>query len=63
MKKMYFCLLKSKSSNGHHAIEGMYEDLKDMLGCGVDLITDGGLLPFARESADRNKLLIYEITA
>jgi hypothetical protein len=26
---------------------GMYEDLKDLLGCEVDLITDGGLLPFA----------------
>lgn len=42
---------------------GMYEDLKDLLGCEVDLITDGGLLPFARESADRDKILIYERTA
>lgn len=39
---------------------GMYEDLKELLGCEVDLITDGGLLPFARESADRDKILIYE---
>ncbi|MBP3766737.1 MAG: nucleotidyltransferase domain-containing protein [Prevotella sp.] len=39
---------------------GIYQDLKDMLGCEVDLITDGGLMPFARESADRDKILIYE---
>ena len=41
---------------------GMYEDLKDLLGCEVDLITVGGLLPFAKESADRDKILIYERT-
>jgi len=39
---------------------GMYEDLKVLLGREVDLITEGGLLPFARESADRDKILIYE---
>lgn len=37
----------------------IYEDLKDLLGCEVDLITEGGLMPFARESADRDKILIY----
>ena len=42
---------------------GMYEDLKDLLGCEVDLITDGGLMSFARESADRDKILIYERAA
>ena len=41
----------------------MYEDLKNLLGCEVDLITDGGLMPFARESADRDKILIYERAA
>ena len=41
----------------------IYEDLKDLLGREVDLITDGGLMPFARESADRDKKLIYERTA
>ena len=44
-------------------LSGMYEDLKELLGCEVDLITDGGLMPFARESADRDKILIYERTA
>ena len=40
-------------------LSAMYEDLKNLLGCEVDLITDGGLMPFARESADRDKILIY----
>lgn len=39
---------------------GMYEDLKALLGREVDIITDGGLLPFARESAEHDKKLIYE---
>lgn len=39
---------------------GMYEDLKALLGREVDIITDGGLLPFARKSAERDKILIYE---
>ncbi len=44
-------------------LSGMYEDLKELLGCEVDLITDGGLMPFARESADHDKILIYERAA
>ena len=36
------------------------EDLKELLGCEVDVITVGGLMPFARESANRDKILIYE---
>ena len=44
-------------------LSGMYEDLKDLLGREVDLITDGGLMPFARKSADRDKILIYERAA
>ena len=44
-------------------LSGMYEDLKDLLGCEIDLITVGGLMPFARESADRDKILIYERAA
>ena len=39
---------------------GMYEDLKDLLGRKVDLVTDRSLAPFARESVDRDKILIYE---
>ena len=44
-------------------LSGMYEDLKNLLGRDVDLITDGGLMPFARESADRDMILIYERAA
>ena len=44
-------------------LSAMYEDLKNLLGCEVDLITDGGLMSFARESADRDKILIYERAA
>jgi len=42
---------------------GMYEDLKDLLGRNVDLVSDRTLAPFARESADHDKKLIYERTA
>ena len=37
----------------------MYVDLKELLNREVDLITEGGLMPFARESAERDKILIY----
>lgn len=39
---------------------GMYEDLREMLGRKVDLVSDRTLAPFARESVDRDKILIYE---
>lgn len=42
---------------------GMYEDLKDMLGRNVDLVTDRSLASFARKSVDRDKILIYERAA
>ena len=42
---------------------GMYEDLKELLGRNVDLVTDRSLASFARESVDRDKILIYERTA
>ena len=35
-------------------------DLEDRLGKKVDLVTDGTLLPFAEETANRDKKLIYE---
>ena len=41
---------------------GMYMDLKELLGREVDLVEEGCLLPFAVESANRDKQLIYEIT-
>ena len=39
---------------------GMIVDLEERLNCPVDLVIDGTLLPFARESAERDKKLIYE---
>ena len=39
---------------------GMYMDLKDLLGREVDLIEEGTLRPYAVESAEREKKLIYE---
>jgi hypothetical protein len=42
---------------------GMYEDLKDLLGRNVDLVTDRSLAQFARASVDRDKILIYERAA
>lgn len=35
-------------------------DLKDLLHREVDLVEEGTLLPFAEESANRDKVLIYE---
>lgn len=42
---------------------GMIRDLEDLLKKPVDLVVDGDLLPFAQESANRDKTLIYERAA
>lgn len=39
---------------------GMKYELEDLLQKNVDLIADGSLMPFAVESANRDKILIYE---
>lgn len=39
---------------------GMICDLEDMLHRTIDLVEEGTLLPFARESAEQDKILIYE---
>ena len=39
---------------------GMWSDLEELLGRNVDLITEGSLIPAANESANRDKILIYE---
>lgn len=38
----------------------MLFDLKELLGREVDLVTEDSLLPFARESANKDKILVYE---
>ena len=39
---------------------GMYEDLKELLGRNVDLVTEPSLASFARESVENDKRLVYE---
>ena len=41
---------------------GMCSDLEELLGRKVDLVSEGTLLPFAKESAERDKFLVYERT-
>ena len=38
----------------------MMLDLEERLGRKVDLVEDGTLLPFAVESANRDKIMVYE---
>ena len=45
---------------GLFAMGGMYMDLKRLLGREIDLVEEGTLLPFAVESANNNKVLVYE---
>ena len=39
---------------------GIMLDLEDLLHRKVDMVEENGLLPFARESANQDKFLIYE---
>ena len=39
---------------------GMWNDLEELLGRKVDLVSEGTLLPFAQESAEKDKILMYE---
>ena len=41
---------------------GMRREIEDLLGRKVDLVEEGTLMPFAVESANRDKQLIYERT-
>ena len=41
---------------------GMLMDLQELLGREVDLVEEGSLRPYAAESANRDKILIYERT-
>ena len=42
---------------------GMWKDLEDLLDREVDLVEEGTLMPFAVDSANNDKKLIYERTA
>ena len=39
---------------------GMWREIEDLIGRKVDLVEDGTLMPFAVESANHDKQLIYE---
>ena len=41
---------------------GMWGDLERLLNKEVDLVTENSLMPYAEESANRDKILIYERT-
>ena len=45
---------------GLFKLSGMLLDIQDRLNRKVDLVTDSGLMDFARNSVDRDKVLIYE---
>ena len=44
-------------------IGGLWYDLHELLGRDIDLVEDGYLLPYAVESANHDKIPIYERTA
>ena len=53
-------LIVPDSGVGLFKLSGMSLDLQDLLKLPVDLVTEKGLLPFARPSVDNDKILIYE---
>ena len=56
-------LIRPEGSVGLFKLSGMHLDLQDLLKVDVDLVTEKGLLPFARKNADHDKILIYERSA
>ena len=53
-------LLDKEAHVGLFKLSGMRLDLQDLLMKNVDLVTEKGLLPFARQSAENDKILLYE---
>ena len=49
-----------QQSIGLLKIAGMKVDLEDLLHCEVDIVEDGTLRPWAVESVNKDKKLIYE---
>ena len=56
-------MLDQEAHVGLFKLSGMHLDLQDLLQKNVDLVTDKGLMPFARPSVERDRELIYERTA
>lgn len=57
-------IIVSLSPDAHMGLSyyGMICDLEDRLHRPVDMVREGQLLPFAAESANRDKVLVYERT-
>ena len=53
-------ILDSDAHVGLFQLSGMHLELQDRLQKRVDLVTESGLLPFAKEGANHDKQLIYE---
>ena len=53
-------VLLDKSSPIGLKFFSMWSDLEELLGRKVDLVSEGTLLPFAQESSEKDKILIYE---
>lgn len=53
-------VLDSNAHVGLFKLSGMRLDLQDLLLKNVDLVTEKGLLPFARQSVENDKKLLYE---
>ena len=53
-------VLDNQAHVGLIKLSGMRLDLQDLLSKDVDLVTEKGLLPFARQSAENDKILLYE---
>lgn len=51
---------RSKHKVGLFTIIRIQQHLQQILGRNVDLVEEGTLMPFAVESANRDKILIYE---
>lgn len=52
--------LDEDANVGLFRLSSMHLDLQDMLKRRVDLVTEKGLLPFARHSVNHDRRLIYE---
>lgn len=52
--------LDKQAHVGLFKLSTMHLELQDLLHLRVDLVTDKGLLPFARPSVEQDRILVYE---
>ena len=56
-------LIVPEKGVGLFKLSGMHLDLQNLLKIRVDLVTEKGLMDFARPSVDNDRILIYERAA